>query len=328
LYLNGISQGSTTVSGTLNNSTASLGIGAYGNNNWQISGGISNARITNTAVYTSNFTVPTANLTAITGTQLLTCQNATFVDNSTNAFTITNNNGATLALNYPFSANRIFADQSPAGNNWTSNNISNVNGSTLDYMTDVPTLTSATAANYAVLNPTIPNTTNLTNGNLTRSGSVRTNVSTAAVIAGKYYFETTVQDSNANCGVGVKQTTAYPIENYETAKCATYFSNGEYKIEGAAQTSGFSSYTNGDVISCAVDSTVSPAKIWWAKNGTWQGTGNPTTAGYSLTAGLDYYFMVLHSSGSSSTAASVNFGQQPFAYTIPSGYTALNTYNL
>ena len=329
LYLNGVSQGTYNDTTNYLNSTLSrptIGCGYTGVN--VLDGYLSNLRVVKgTAVYTSNFTPSTTPLTAITNTQLLTLQNATIVDNSTNAFTINNNNAVTTGKTYPFAIN-IFKDQGPSGNNWTPINISGGFGSTLDYMTDVPTLTSATAANYAVLNPTIPNTTNLTNGNLTRSGSVRTNVSTAAVIAGKYYFETTIQDSNGNGGVGVKQTTAYPIESYETSKCASYFANGEYKIEGAAQTSGFSSYTNGDVISCAVDSTVSPAKIWWAKNGTWQGTGNPTTAGYSLTAGLTYYFMVLHGSGSSSTAASVNFGQQPFAYTIPSGYTALNTYNL
>ena len=237
-------------------------------------------------------------------------------------------NGFYLPFTNKTSTTTLGYDFSPAGNNWTTNNISLTAGVTYDSMTDVPTLTSATVANYAVLNPIIPSTTNLINGNLTRNGSVRTNVSTAAVIGGKFYFETTIQDSNGNGGVGVKQTTAYPLQDYDTSKCATYFANGEYKIEGASQTSGFSSYTNGDVIGCAVDSTVSPSKIWWSKNGTWQGTGNPTTAGYSLTAGLTYYFMVLHGSGSSSTTASVNFGQQPFAYTIPSGYTALNTFNL
>jgi hypothetical protein len=42
-----------------------------------------------TAVYTSNFTPSITPLTAISGTSLLTCQSPTFVDNSTNNFTIT-----------------------------------------------------------------------------------------------------------------------------------------------------------------------------------------------------------------------------------------------
>jgi hypothetical protein len=339
-FVNGVLSNSGTFSGTVNTSTRNIEIGCQNNAGAFFGGYISNVRLVKgVAVYTNGFTPPTANLgatqsaganiSAITGTQTsyLTLQNSSIVDNSTFAVTITNNNSVATSAQYPF-VTQAFNDQSPAGNNWTPNNIGGLNGSSYDFMTDAPTLTSTMAANYATFNPIIPSTTNLINGNLTRNSSVRTNVSTFPAIGGKYYFETTIQDSNGNGGVGVKQTTAYPLQDYDTSKCATYFANGEYKIEGASQTSGFSSYTNGDVIGCAVDSTVSPSKIWWSKNGTWQGTGNPTTAGYSLTAGLDYYFMVLHGSGSSSTTASVNFGQQPFAYTIPSGFTALNTYNL
>ena len=55
-------------------------------------GCMSNVRIVKgTAVYSpssTTLTVPTSPLTAISGTQLLTCQNSTFIDNSTNNFTI------------------------------------------------------------------------------------------------------------------------------------------------------------------------------------------------------------------------------------------------
>ena len=64
----------------------------------------------------------------------------------TNGFYLpfTDNSGATSTT--------IGKDFSGNGNNWTPNNISVTAGSTYDSMTDVPTLTSATAANYAVLN--------------------------------------------------------------------------------------------------------------------------------------------------------------------------------
>jgi len=62
---------------------------------YYFNGYISNLRITNTAVYTSNFTPSTTHLTAVSGTQLLTCQNAALVDNSLNNFAITNNNTVT-----------------------------------------------------------------------------------------------------------------------------------------------------------------------------------------------------------------------------------------
>ena len=62
-----------------------------------MTGFVSNARIViGTAVYTTGFTPSTSPLTAISGTQLLTCQSSTIVDNSSNGFAITNNNSATV----------------------------------------------------------------------------------------------------------------------------------------------------------------------------------------------------------------------------------------
>ena len=55
-------------------------------------------------VYTSNFTPSTTPLTAISGTSLLTCQNAAFTDNSTNNFTATIYANATVTGNNPFQA--------------------------------------------------------------------------------------------------------------------------------------------------------------------------------------------------------------------------------
>ena len=63
----------------------------------------------------------------------------------TNGFYLNfNNNASTTTLGYDTSGN---------SNNWTTNNISLTAGVTYDSMLDVPTLTSATVANYAVLNP-------------------------------------------------------------------------------------------------------------------------------------------------------------------------------
>jgi hypothetical protein len=60
------------------------------NATYTLKGSVSNIRVVKgTAVYTSNFTPPTSNLTAIAGTSLLTCQSNRFIDNSTNNFPLT-----------------------------------------------------------------------------------------------------------------------------------------------------------------------------------------------------------------------------------------------
>ena len=88
LFANGIQVGSATYSGSISAQGGGMLIGTDGSN--YATGYISNFRIVNgTAVYTANFTPPTSPLTAITNTALLTCQNSTYIDNSTNSFAIT-----------------------------------------------------------------------------------------------------------------------------------------------------------------------------------------------------------------------------------------------
>jgi hypothetical protein len=98
LYVNGTQVG--TNSAAIDSGTAwCIGTQNYGpaaGDYWK--GYISNFRVVKgTALYTSSFTPPTSPLTAIANTQLLTCNAPTIVDSSTNNFTITNNNGATVS---------------------------------------------------------------------------------------------------------------------------------------------------------------------------------------------------------------------------------------
>ena len=88
-YVNGIKGTDATLS-TVSNGSLILYIGQGSPGTGRLYGYVSNARIVKgTAVYSgSSFNVPTAPLTAITNTQLLTCQSNRFIDASANNFTI------------------------------------------------------------------------------------------------------------------------------------------------------------------------------------------------------------------------------------------------
>jgi hypothetical protein len=237
-----------------------------------------------------------------------------FTDNS--ALTTSSNVG----LGKDFSGN---------GNYWTTNNISITAGVTYDSMTDVPTLTSATAANFCVWNPLSNTAGSLTNGNLTfngtASGAVRGN-STFAVSSGKWYFESTLTTAGAFTTVGIGQgfiTNQYP--GFDALSYVLTLESGD-RVNNNTSVAYGSSLVAGDVFICAFDLTNN--KIWFGKNGTWFASGDPATGAnpaYTITAGT--YCPIARPNGSGAVLNS-NFGQRPFSYTPPTGFVALNTYNL
>ena len=322
-FCNGVQTSTFTSSASIYQSANSFSIGkAQGNS-------ITNAYISNvrvvigSAVYTSNFIPSTTALTAITNTQLLTLQNATIIDNSANATAITNNGTVATATAKPLST-AVFQDQSPQGNNWTPNNISGATGSTLDYMTDVPTLTSATAANTCTYNP-LNNGGTVTNGNLrfsNTSGAYNSCAGTIGVSSGKFYWEVTMTTySPSGNTVGITASTEYwpTIASYVGSTASSYgYYNGGQKYNNATGASYGASYTTGDVIGVALDMTA--GTLIFYKNGTSQGTAYTGLTG-TFMPGVSAY-------NNGTPLLDINFGQQPFKYTPPAGFVALNTYNL
>jgi hypothetical protein len=103
-YLNGTAMTGGSATGTTNITDTNMWIGKLQDAGYFYNGYISNFRVVKgTAVYTTTFTPPTAPITAISGTSLLTCQSNRFRDNSTNAFTITVNGNTAVTPFSPFS---------------------------------------------------------------------------------------------------------------------------------------------------------------------------------------------------------------------------------
>lgn len=101
-FVNGVQVFSGTMSTTVGQNAINY-IGRRSDGFNSFTGYMSNLRLVNgTAVYTAAFTPPTAPLTAISGTSLLTCQSNRFRDASTNNFTITKFGETSVTAFSPF----------------------------------------------------------------------------------------------------------------------------------------------------------------------------------------------------------------------------------
>ena len=119
IYVNGVSAGTGTTTRSITQQVPY--IGAYYANtptSYSITGYVSNVRFTSSAVYTSAFTPSTTPLTAITNTQLLTCQSNRFVDNSTNAFYLTITGTPSVQRFSPFSPTTAYSTSVMGGSGY------------------------------------------------------------------------------------------------------------------------------------------------------------------------------------------------------------------
>jgi hypothetical protein len=211
-----------------------------------------------------------------------------------------------------------------ANTSFAVNNVSLTAGVTYDSMTDVPTLTNATTANYAVLNPLdAPSGANIASGNLnaTNLSTVwRTRVSTVHTSSGKYYAEVLgftaapfmfgIVGSNWRANIADSRFWLDPTGKAYYSADGNKYTNGSGSAYGAT-------YTFGDVIGIALDLDAGTLEFY--KNGVSQGVAFSGLSG-------GFQFAVACYANNSSLA--INFGQRPFAYTPPTNFVALNTFNL
>jgi hypothetical protein len=232
------------------------------------------------------------------------------------------------------SATTLAYDFSPNGNNWTPNNISTSTGVTYDSMTDVPTLTSATAANFCTLNPIAPGdyfasgqtAFALTNGNLSYGATGRNAFGTMAFSSGKFYWEM-VNTANTTAATALFGLVTAGVARASVYGCYYNSVSGNKGLgflnSGATETSYGATWTDNNVIGVAVDMDAATPTVTFYKNNTSQGA-----ISVSSFVGQSVMVWIQNGGNTNNMSGYVNFGQQPFNYSLPSGYVALNTYNL
>ena len=243
-------------------------------------------------------------------------------------------NGFYLNFSDSTSTTTLGYDQSSNSNNWTLNNISLTAGATYDLMNDVPTLTDEDTANFATLNAVDLSNSSYapTNANLTyyiAGGNANNQRGSIAVNSGKWYWECTMQTGGGNALIGVARADLRndTTINFNSANGWYYYGLTGNKYNSGNQGSYGSTYTTGDVIGFALD--MDSGKIWWSKNGTWQASGDPaagTNAAFTNVSGL--VTSNVNNGYGGTLTGDYNYGQRPFAYTPPTGFKKLNTYNL
>jgi hypothetical protein len=197
-------------------------------------------------------------------------------------------------------------------------------------------LTSATAANFAVVNLLDAAVGTVSNGNLTwTAGASNGNFrgSFALPSTGKFYFEGTVlttTSASVSISFGVAASTASLTTQGAQSTLYQLFaaSTGVVSINGS-NVGTLGTFSASDVLQVAVD--VTNTKLWLGKNNVFYDssggtTGNPSTGANPVTTNSVVGSFAFGSCYQDTL--NVNFGQRPFSYTPPTGFVALNAYNL
>ena len=169
----------------------------------------------------------------------------------------------------------------------------------------------------------------LSNGNLTYTATATSWKSVRATdfkSSGKWYWEITIDVAASNHHIFGAGTADADINSYVGSNVYGYGYNGYdgKKFYNGGSVAYGSVYGLNDVISVALD--LDNGKIWWAKNGVWQASGDPAAGTNEAFSGLSGSFYPMGSPYTNTNAATANFGGTAFSYSMPSGFKSLGYY--
>ena len=207
--------------------------------------------------------------------------------------------------------------------------------------------------NFCTMNPLNHNNATFANGNLTTSEPAANGAQIHATMGsntGKWYYEAYIEDvGSPNAGgtlIGINPLIR-PSSNVQNR--TAYRSEGSmYNDSGTDSGSSAYAYVAGDTIGVAWDAD--NKRLWFAKNGTWLGSGDPAgnsnpNVNYTNTETQGPF--IAYDNGTGAQVTHLNFGQNPsfsgataagtntdsngkglFKYAPPSGFLALCEDNL
>ena len=238
-----------------------------------------------------------------------------------------------LSDNSGTSATTLGKDSSGNGNNFTPNNFSVSTGIGNDSVTDTPTNNFCTL-NSLDMSGNALEQANLQGGTAGTSGWRHTRSTFALPSTGKWYWEYKIPDISTDGSNGHMMGIAYSnlgfTQDVNSDSTGLYGRQvtGKYNNSSSSPVtnSHFTTPNNNDIFQFAYDAD--SQKLFTGVNNTWELSANPSTGSNpnwtSVTSGG---FPMVGSYGSS-RYVTVNFGQQGFVYTPPTGYKALNSANL
>ena len=246
-------------------------------------------------------------------------------------------NGFKLVMDPAYQTGTTLADQSGNGNDFTMSGFDTDDyfSADFDFMKDGP------SQNYATYNPlpTVP--TDFANSNLTETNSGTSaweqGNGSQVITGGKWYFEATAIGADS-FGIGFGDQRWDPNQNdvfigQQVGSIGFNGANGNVHLNGSAFAYG-NTYSVGDVVQVAAD--MDNDLIWFGINGTWQSSatqaeieaGDGTNAAWNAFNANYYQFITVTSDTGGNAGWDANFGQQPFQFTQPAGFSALQTQNL
>ena len=236
---------------------------------------------------------------------------------------------------------KTITDQSANSNNFS------LGGGTLTKSEDCP------SNNFPTLNFLVPGAKTPIYGNLhieALYGSWKNNSATFGLTKGKWYYEFKLNQLTNYAQIGIVSEFDMAMQNSywgNAGKGYAYNSgNGQYYNNSSGNSYG-NSYTASNYMACAMD--LDNNKLYFAKDNTWQNSGNPASGStgtgaisISQQAGYDLWFPALSvnhcgvdanfgngyfGTSAAGTNQDAN-GNGKFKYTPPSGYFSINTKNI